>query len=278
MALPTCPACGSDDLRLIADLEDGRKHLKCGRCGHDWKRGEAKRVAAPVPSSLSISELKSRFSSTSRVETSARARAEQLKREYLKQHPSPGARETEFRSRYRALFSKAGLPTAIPQDLKDFANANVGGNPGNMSVFNTAWNEMGAEEAARKVRESIDHLLYGPESRPPEDRLTDLIEGPRGLGMKGFREALLTKVLCMVFPDRFIPILTYTGRAGKKEVAEWVHGLRLPKPEQTTWTRGRLIYWSNDLLLALAGDGFTDMEHVAEFLWWAKDRARGTDR
>ncbi len=34
-------------------------------------------------------------------------------------------------------------------------------------------------------------------------------------------------------------------------------------------TKGRLIYWSNDLLCEMAGDGFVDRVHAAEFLWWA---------
>ena len=101
-----------------------------------------------------------------------------------------------------------------------------------------------------------------------DDRLTDLIEARRGIGMKGFREALLTKVLCMVEPQRFIPILTYTSKAGKREYAKWVYDLDLPEPAAVSWTIGQLIFWSNDLLVELAGEGFEHAEHVGEFLWW----------
>ena len=94
--------------------------------------------------------------------------------------------------------------------------------------------------------------------------------------MTGFKEALLTKVLCMFEPSRFLPINKYTGAEGKKEIAEWVYGLQLPSPEQTAWTIGRLIIWSNDLLLELAGTGFMDTEHAAGFLWYAKDRVPRT--
>lgn len=86
--------------------------------------------------------------------------------------------------------------------------------------------------------------------------------------MPGFREALLTKVLCMVEPTRFLPINKYTGHAGKKEIAKWVYDLDLPRYKSVSWTIGRLIIWSNDLLLELAGDGFTDTEHAAGFLWF----------
>ncbi len=65
-------------------------------------------------------------------------------------------------------------------------------------------------------------------------------------------QALLTKVLCIAEPRRFLPIVKYTGAAGKKEIAETVFGLRLPEPEATSFTIGRLIIWSNDLLMNAA--------------------------
>ncbi len=61
----------------------------------------------------------------------------------------------------------------------------------------------------------------------------------------------------------------YTGTAGKREIAARLYGLRLPAPDSTTMTKGGLIYWSNDLLCEMAGDGFVDRVHAAEFLWWA---------
>lgn len=200
-------------------------------------------------------------------------RVDGLRSQYLQTSPAPPSQAIEFRERYQRLFTREGLAAASADDLKYFANANVAGNPGNMSVFNTAWNEMGGDVAAERVRETVGYLLFGPETIAPEDRLTHLIDGRSGQGMTGFREALLTKVLCMVEPRRFLPINKYTGKAGKKEIAKWVFDVDLPRPESVSWTIGRLIYWSNDLLLALAADGFADTEHVAGFLWWAKDVA-----
>ncbi|MEU9106898.1 hypothetical protein AB0D54_21600 [Streptomyces xanthophaeus] len=91
--------------------------------------------------------------------------------------------------------------------------------------------------------------------------------------MTGFKEALLTRVLCVVRPDRFLTILKYTTEAGgKREIARKVDGLELPAPESVNRTRGRLILWSNDLLHTLVGDGFVNQQHSAALLWWAKDR------
>jgi hypothetical protein len=91
--------------------------------------------------------------------------------------------------------------------------------------------------------------------------------------MTGFKEALLTRALCVMYPDRFLTILKYTTEAGgKREIARMVYGLELPAPESVNWTRGRLILWSNDLLHALVGEGFANQQHAAAFLWWAKDQ------
>jgi hypothetical protein len=172
-----------------------------------------------------------RLPSSDDISAPARRRANALKDEFLARHTSAQAKTTEFRETYRHLFSKNVLPTVPPADLKYFANANIGAAAGNMSVFNTEWNTLGEGEAASRVRGAIDHLLYGSEGTQIEDRLTDLIDGKRGFGMKGFREALLTKVLCMVEPWRFVPIFVYTGKAGKKEYTTWVYGLDLPSPK-----------------------------------------------
>jgi len=206
------------------------------------------------------------------VRPEALRHAEALKAQFLHANPEGKATQTEFRETYEHLFSKDGLAEASPDELKYFANAKGGASPGNMSRFNIEWNRLGSAEAARTVRESIEYLLYPNDDSSIEDRLTNLIEGRRGLGMKGFRQALLTKVLCMVEPQRFIPILTYTSKAGKREYAKWVYDLDLPEPAAVSWTIGQLILWSNDLLVQFAGEGFEHAEHMGEFLWWAKDQ------
>lgn len=94
--------------------------------------------------------------------------------------------------------------------------------------------------------------------------------------MTGLKEALLTKILCVVEPEQFISILIYTSPAGGKgEIARDVYGLDLPAPESNSWTPGRLILWSNNVLRALVGDGFVNQRHATEFLWWAKDQPGG---
>lgn len=121
----------------------------------------------------------------------------------------------------------------------------------------------------------VEYLLRGPADMALEDRLDALIDPQGPIGMTGFRESLLTKVLCVAEPSRFLPILVYTSDAGgKREIARSVFGLDLPAPERTSRTRGRLACWSNDLLVARLGEGFADLQHASQFLWWAKDQQR----
>src|SRR4051794_40638287 len=126
---------------------------------------------------------------------------------------------------------------------------------------------MGEREASARTRNTIRYLLYGPETVPLPDRLTRLILGQGGLGMTGFKEPALTRVLCAMFPESYLPIPTYgAARAGKREVARRVYGLTLPEVAKEQFTIGRLVLWSNDLLVDLAGDSFDDLTQAAAFL------------
>lgn len=254
--------------------EDARSALRCRLCGHEWLHGgEAATRTDPIRHHVPLDEARTQFAAVAAASPDAAERAERLKARFLSQRSTPDPRVAEFWARYQHTFSAEGLPTAAPAELKFFANTDVGAGPGNMSVFNQAWNELGDEAAAAKLRTVIEHLLRGPQGTALEDRLTELIDPRDSLGMTGFRESLLTKVLCVMHPDRFLPILIYTSPAGgKREIAADVFGIALPPPERASMTRGRLACWSNDLLIRLAGDGFVDLVHVSEFLWWAKSQ------
>jgi len=104
--------------------------------------------------------------------------------------------------------------------------------------------------------------------------MTHLVDGSKkGLGFPSFKESLLTKVLCVVEPERFLPIVKYTAAAGgKKELTKLVFELDLPPVEKGAWTIGRLSVWSNDLLRSLVGNDIPDLQQAARFLQWAKSR------
>lgn len=277
MAL-SCPSCDRATVEFAESTDEGQTWLRCRSCEHDWiHRPRTPTVTTPGPRNgrrtrQPIEEAKARFPNEDDLTDATRQRLTQLKTRFLQIQPTTDTRVGPYFARYREIFSAQGLPHAAPTDLKDFANNGIGALPGNMSVFNRAWNELGDQVAAERVRQVVDYLLRGTDE-PIEDRMQTLIDPSGPIGMTGFKESLLTRTLCIVYPDRFLPILTYTSPAGgKKEIAAAVFGLDLPASETTFMTTGRLVFWSNDLLLRLCGGGFVDVAHASEFLWWAKDQ------
>jgi hypothetical protein len=270
----TCPVCDDDDITGVDKLPDGRLVVRCISCDHEWVRGESQPQPAPV-AVPTYESLKVAFPAAEDVPSDVRSRVRDLTAAFLELSPQTDPTVAPYWEKYQRIFSADGLWDADPEDLKSFANNSVGAHPGNMSVFNLAWNEMGADKAADRLRRTIDYLLRGSDGTRLEDRFTDLVEERKGLGMIGFKESLLTRVLCVVEPDRFLRLLKYTTPSGgKKEVAQLVYGLELPQREKVSWTIGRLVTWSNDLLVGLLREDFDDLQHASQFLWWAKDQTR----
>ncbi|UIX34086.1 hypothetical protein [Streptomyces sp. GQFP] len=274
MGLAMCPLCSEDDdIEVVRTLDDGRRVVK-HRCGYAWEHGAP--VAPKRIASHSFDDLKARFPKPEDIEPKVLERAARLKTQYLATRPDFDPGVAAYWAKYQQVFSPDGLRTCDPRVLKDFANSEVGARPGNQATFNSAWNTMGDTAAGEATRKTIEYLLYGPDAVPLEDRLQQLLDGTKPFAMTGFKEALLTRVLCVMQPDRFLTILKYTTEAGgKREIARMVYGLELPAPESVNWTLGRLILWSNDVLRALAGEGFANQQHAAAFLWWAKDQPGG---
>jgi hypothetical protein len=271
MALIACPKCNSEDITGTPQA-DSRLLIHCANCGHEWLRGEARRDPGR-PAVRTIDSLHAAFPTARDVRFDVRERVQMLESTFLLDHPQPDPAVAEYRARYQELFSRDGLAGTTPDQLYDFANSDTVAGVGNVSGFNRAWKTQGPERAAQLVRESIEYLLYGPESLRLEDRLTQLIEGKKGVGFPSFKEPLLTKVLCIVEPDRFLPVLRYSAAAdGKKEIAHLVYDLNLPPADKTAWTIGRLIVWSNDLLRSLVGNDIPDLHQATQFLKWARSR------
>ncbi|WP_257138258.1 hypothetical protein [Streptomyces sp. wa1071] len=269
-----CPLCSDDeDIEVIRTLDGGRRLVK-HRCGYEW---EHKEPTVPRRNPLrTFDDLKARFPKPEDVDPEQLERVARLKEQYLAVQPDFAPDVAAYWSKYQRIFSPDGLWACDPRVLKDFANSEVGAHPGNQATFNSAWNDMGDAAAGEATRRTIAYLLYGPDDVPLEDRLQHLLDGTEPFAMTGFKEALLTRVLCVTSPDRFLTILKYTTVAsGKREIARMVYGLELPAPESVNWTLGRLILWSNDLLNDLVGQGFANQQHAAAFLWWAKDKIEG---
>lgn len=271
-----CPMCADDeDVSVVRGVAPDRQVVR-HRCGYEWEHVTASSERFSTSTRRSYDQLATRFPTAVDVPAEWMERANDLKVDYLRSEPDFDPGVAEYWAKYQEVFSKDGLWSCDPQVLKDFANSNTGAHPGNQSVFNAAWNEMGTPAAAESTRRTIDYLLRGPADVPLGDRLEELIAGTKPFSMTGFKESLLTRALCVVHPARFLSILQYTTEAGgKREIARAVFGLELPAPERVNWTRGRLVLWSNDLLRELVGEGFANQQHSAAFLWWAKDQPGG---
>ena len=272
MALITCPTCSSEEISGKPQA-DGRLLIHCEDCGAEWLRGETRRDPAR-PAVQTVESLQASFPTAADVRPDVRERVAGLVAEFRQAPFAPDPDLAGYRERYAALFTPEGLRSATADQLLHFVNSTTVADPGNVSGFNRAWKTAGPDRAAPQVRASIDYLLYGPDSVRLEDRLTHLVDGTKkGLGFPSFKEALLIKVLCVVQPERFLPVVRYTASAGgKKELAARVFDLELPPVEKSTWTIGRLAVWSNDLLHSLLADELTDPQDAGRFLVWASAR------
>ena len=272
MALIACPKCNSEDINGTPQA-DSRLLIHCNECGTEWLRGEARRDPGR-PAVQTIDSLHAEFPTASAVRHEIRERVAILESEFLLNRPEPDPEVDGVPRPLPGAVQPRGPVDGAADDLLHFANSNTIASPGNMSGLNRAWKTQGQDKAAHQVRQSIEYLLYGPESLRLEDRLTQLIEGKKGLGFPSFnKEPLLTKVLCVVEPDRWLPVLKYSAAAdGKKEIAKLVFDLDLPPAAKTSWTIGRLATWSNDLLRSLVGNDIPDLQLATQFLAWAKNQ------
>ncbi len=288
MALIVCPLCvREDDVFLVSTLPDGRKEAECRDCDFAFTFGTAriepaappvarkparakapsKKVSKVVPP-RPIAYVVQQFPKASRVSASNIARAEVLKQEFLASAPAKSDPNVASHwNKFTWVFSEAGLDKAVISDLQLFATDPLGADTGTPVELHKVWTVMGEFEGARRVRATTAHLLRGPGEL--EDRFTEIVDGVFPMAMPGWNEALLTKTLAVVDPERFLTVLTY---AQKRDILSAVYGLDLPDVDGTSWTIGRLAVWSNDLLHELLGEGFADQQHAAEFLRWAKDQ------
>lgn len=190
---------------------------------------------------------------------------QELKAKDLPRRPRVDAETEATRKHFKKVLAADSLPTASPEDLHSLANSQKAGNTGNQQSFNVYWNKVGKERGAAEMRAALQYLLYGEGELA--DRLSGLIQGTSSNAMTGLKEGIAVKALCMVHPDRFLPILYYRGGAGKKEIAQALFNIELPDPDKSRHPIGRLIVESNDLLVQIVRPEYDDLERAGGFLW-----------
>ncbi len=314
MAL-ACPSCEVGAAEYVGMADDGRNEMRCTTCGHHWMHGARpvspravvpKPVKTPAPRARATSARPAasraattstrpapapaaapvvrRFPTLDDVPGEALQRLAALKAAWPRQRPRTDPYAADFRRLYELMFSRAGLPHAEPGQLKDFVTADVLALSGNTSSFSREWRKLGDRDASQRFRDAIEYLLRGesgddeqsPDDPPLEDRFTALAEQTSPHAMGGARESVLTHVLAVARPERFLPILTVDGGSGgegKREIVASVLGVELPPVDRSRHTVGRLACGSNDLLVDALGAGFADLDDAAAFLLWAHAQA-----
>lgn len=128
MALVTCPTCASDeDIHVDEKLGDGRLQVRCGECGTGWVHEQP---AVPTPKAMSSFDTAwLKFPTPALVSSGRHARVEELKQQFLAMKPVEDFAVAPYWRHYQQVLSREGLWTCKPQDLKDFANSDVGANP-----------------------------------------------------------------------------------------------------------------------------------------------------
>ncbi len=258
-----CPLdIAHEDVELLEELPDGRKKARCPDCDFEWAHGVARPGSASPTAKTSLHPMPT----TDKVSPEAMARVVRLKPVFLSQaHAGLDQRVPSFWAKYQYIFSEVGLPTAVPADFRAFGKDTSGSNLGIQSTFHSAFDQ-NPKEGAAQVRQVVEYLLRGT-GKPLEDRLTDLIHGKLSFSFPGFKELLLSKVLSVAYPERFLTLLTYEQKA---IAAKAVYGIDLPPYDHARI--GRQIVRSNDLLAELTGEGFMHRPHAGEFLWWIQQQ------
>lgn len=258
-----CPLdIGHEDVEVLEELPDGRKKARCPDCDYAWVHGAARPDSASRTAKPNLHPMPT----TDKVSPEAMARAKRLKPVFLSQeHAGLDPRVPAFWAKYQYIFSEEGLPTAGPADLRAFGKDTSGSNIGIQATFRSAFDQ-NPQYGAAQVRQVVDYLLRGT-GKSLEDRLTDLINGKLPFSFPGFKELLLSKVLSVMYPERFLTLLTYEQ---KTIAARDVYGIDLPPYDRARI--GHQIVRSNDLLAELAGDDFMHRPHAGEFLWWVQQQ------
>lgn len=256
-----CPLdIGHEDVEVLEELPDGRKRARCPDCDYAWVHGAARPDSAFRTAKPTFHPMPT----TDKVSPEAMARVGRLKSAFLSQeHAGLDPRVPAFWTKYQYMFSEEGLPAASPADLRAFGKDTSGSNLGIQAMFLSAFDQ-NPEYGAAQLRQVVDYLLRGTD-KSLEDRLTDLVNGKLPFSFPGFKELLLSKVLSVMHPERFLTLLTYEQ---KTLAAKKVFGIDLPPYDRARI--GHQIVRSNDLLAELAGDGFLHRPHSGEFLWWVQ--------
>lgn len=176
------------------------------------------------------------------------------------------------REQMAEVLSEEGLLAFDVHEFRRIFNTARYGSPGPQSILNASLSQMSAEELDLFAN-NVEFLLRG--SMPLPDRIDALM--PTGdRGVRGFGEAVITKLLAIDRPDEIIPIFVYRGPKGKGRMLSL---LELREPELDTAEVGERLIRSNEILRNRLAPLFgEDMLGMSRFLYWLSERDPDVDQ
>lgn len=194
---------------------------------------------------------------------------ESLAEDFRADRPYPNERDAWHqaeRKRYADLLRHDALASLDIDDLRRLYNGNAYGNPGPQSILNVTLRD-GSDADWDRFLKTLDYLLW--EAQDDFDHRIDRVLDESDHGIRGFKEAVILKLLAVCHPERFLPVFPYTGRNGK---AAFLQQLGLPVPLLSASAGQRHLQANDRLREALEPLFPDDPWGQGQFLYWLLER------
>jgi 5-methylcytosine-specific restriction protein B len=164
------------------------------------------------------------------------------------------------------VISEDGLLAFDLHEVRRIYNTGRYGSPGPQSILNASLGQMIPAELDAFAN-NLEYLLRG--SDPLEQRVNALMDQSIR-GVKGFGEAVITKLLAIEYPSEILPLFVYRGAMGKGVMLKL---LELHEEGLEGLDTGTRLVRSNELLRDRLRPFFGDDTFgMSRFLYWLSDR------
>jgi 5-methylcytosine-specific restriction protein B len=182
--------------------------------------------------------------------------------------PYPTASDADHeaeRKKWAERLRSENLPTLSYETFRSVYNTKVYGMPGPQATLNVTLRDAAQAEWDRFLL-AVDYLLWD-QADPIETRINRVLD-EADLGLRGFKDAVVMKLLAVCHPDRVLPVFPFTGDHGKARMLKEL-GLSVPPLSASA---GQRQIESNDALRQLMEPLFPgDAWGQAQFLYWLLD-------
>ncbi len=170
------------------------------------------------------------------------------------------------RAQMATVISEDGLLGFDLPEFRRIYNTGRYAHPGPQSHLNSSLNQMSPEELDAFAG-NLEYLLRG--SDPLADRVNALMDNSER-GVKGFGEAVITKLLAIEYPAEILPVTVYRGPKGK---ATMLKLLGLHEDGLDSLDVGTRLVRSTELLRDRLTPFFgEDTYGMSRFLYWFSER------